>query len=438
MEYLDKAVLLLSCIIEVYILFDFFDNFFERREAFKKYGKVVFLSLIIAGSLFGLNLMVNAYANLFGALILFWIYASLLFSAGIGNRLVYYIILFSIFLGCEFLFVVLLEIPSYFLEQTSIISLSEIPWQVLAMKLLTYILVVIIKQFSNKSRNRMDNKIFIMYLCVPIASLCIMLLTYYSSIDFSERPLMKVIMSACFALMLLGNILIFYAFNRYSEEMSLSMRQELIIIRQDADLSYYNQIQEINEKYKEFIHNTSHYLKTIGELARKNENASILDILRELHVELENNTMNIYSENHVMNAILNEKESQANKVGVLFDIYVEPGALADIVSDADLITMLGNLLDNAIVAAQQGEKEHYVRTRIFMQNEGGFCVVKITNNFAGEIIRSKGGFVSTKKEKEIHGIGIQSVQNTAGKYNGYLECFVEGDIFTAILVLPIK
>ena len=71
-----------------------------------------------------------------------------------------------------------------------------------------------------------------------------------------------------------------------------------------------------------------------------------------------------------------------------------------------------------------------------MQNEGNFCVVKITNNFMGEIIRNENGFVSTKKEKGIHGIGIQSVRNTAEKYNGYLECLIENKIFTAILVLP--
>ncbi len=436
MEYLDKAVLLLSCMAEIYILFDFLNNFFERKKAFKKYGKVIFISLIITGLLFLLNLMENAYLNLFGVLILFWIYISILFYTDLGNRLVYYIIIFSIFWGCEFLFVILLGIPSYFLEQTSIINLSEIPWQMLAMKLLTYILVAIIKQFSNKSKMRMNNKIFIMYLCVPIASLGIMVLTYYSGMEFSGRIFMRLIMSACFALMLLGNILIFYAFNRYSEEMSVSMCRELTITKQNADLSYYVQVQEINEKYKEFIHNTSHYLKTIGELARKNKNTNILDILHELNIELENSAMAVYSENHVMDAILNEKEAQAKKMEILFDVYVEPGTHMGSVADVDMITMLGNLLDNAIRAAKQGEKEHYVKVRIFMQNEGSFCVVKIINNFGEEIIKNENGFVSTKKEKGVHGIGIQSVQNTAERYNGYLEYFVEKEVFTAILVLP--
>lgn len=436
MKYLDKAVLLLSCMVEVYILFDFFENFFERKQVFKKYRKVILISIITAGMLFLINLMRNTYMNLFGVLILFWLYVSLLFCTSLGNRLVYLVIAFSIFWGCEFLFVVLLEIPSYFFQQTSIVKLSEIPWQMLTMKLLTYILFVIVKQFSDKSKKRMSDKIFIIYLCVPVANLGIMLLTSYSGMEFNERLPMRALMSLCFALMLIGNILIFYAFNQYSEEMSISMRQELTIIRQKADLSYYAHVQEMNEKYKTFIHDTSHYLKAIGELARKKQNDSILDILCELNVELENSAMTVYSDNHVMNAILNEKDAQCSKEGIPLDVYVEPGTHMGRVNDADMITMLGNLLDNAICASGQGQEEHVVKVRIFMQNEGSFCVVKITNNFEGEIIRSENGFVSTKKEKGIHGIGIQSVKNTAEKYNGYLECFVEAEIFTAILVLP--
>ncbi len=436
MEHLDKAILLLSCMVEVYILYDFFNNFFERKKTFEKYRKVIIVSIIIAGMLFSLNLMKNTYANLFGVLILFWIYISIIFCVGLGNRLVYFIIAFSIFVGCEFLFIVLLEIPSYFMEQTSIVNLSEIPWHMLTMKLLTYILFVMVKQISNKSKKRMSNKIFIIYLCVPIANLGIMLLTFYSGMDFNKRLPVRALMSACFALMLVGNILIFYAFNKYSEEMSISMRQELTIIRQNADLSYYGHVQEMNERYKAFIHDTSHYLKTIGELARKKRNDCILDILCELNVELENSAMAVYCENHVINAILNEKVAQCSREGVQFDVYVEPGTHMDRVSDADIITMMGNLLDNAICASGQGQKEHYVKIRLFMQNEGNFCVVKITNNFMGEIIRNENGFVSTKKEKGIHGIGIQSVRNTAEKYNGYLECLIENKIFTAILVLP--
>lgn len=321
MQYLDKIVLLLSCMVEVYIIFEFFKNFNKRKEIFKKKRKV-------------------------------------------------------------------------------------------------------------------NNKIITMYICVPIANLAIMLLAYYFGIEFNGEYPMRVFVSMCFALMIIGNILVFYIFNRYSEEVNTNIEHELKIACQNAELSYYAHIQETNEKYMEFIHNTSHYLKAIGELAKKNQSDSILDILCELHVELEDSALSLWSENPIINAILNEKEAQCSKMGVSFDAYVEPGTHMGNVSDMDKITMLGNLLDNAICASIQGQEDSFVKICIFMQNKGSFCVVKITNNFEGEIKRNENGFISTKKEKGIHGIGIKSVNNTAENYNGYLECFIEENIFTAILILP--
>ena len=74
--------------------------------------------------------------------------------------------------------------------------------------------------------------------------------------------------------------------------------------------------------------------------------------------------------------------------------------------------------------------------RIYSENDGCFNILKIKNYFAGEVITTASGFVSTKEEQGIHGIGIKSIENTAEKYNGYLECFVEEQLFMAVLVLP--
>jgi len=114
---------------------------------------------------------------------------------------------------------------------------------------------------------------------------------------------------------------------------------------------------------------------------------------------------------------------------------VEPGTALTGISDADMITMLSNLLDNALRAVKDTE-DKLIIVRIYSENEGYFHIIKIENHFTGTILNTDSGFISTKKEKGIHGIGIKSVENTAEKYGGYLECFVEDKLFTAVLVLP--
>ena len=107
--------------------------------------------------------------------------------------------------------------------------------------------------------------------------------------------------------MLFGNIFVFQAFNRYSEALYTSAEQKLLISRQMMDLEYYSQVQKLDDKHRAFIHDISHYLKTIGELARENKNSNIISILQDLNIQLENSVLSIYCNNPVVNSILSEK-----------------------------------------------------------------------------------------------------------------------------------
>ena len=61
MIWFDKSVMLLGCIVEVFLLFDYFRNFFEFRLK-KKTISIIFIVTCFA--LFGINLIGNATVNL--------------------------------------------------------------------------------------------------------------------------------------------------------------------------------------------------------------------------------------------------------------------------------------------------------------------------------------------------------------------------------------
>ncbi len=433
MEWLDSIMLIISCIFEIYIYYDFFCAFFEFREEnhimYKKIGYGI-LSII---SLFIVNSYGNSYINLLGFVTIIWLYCLIMFQASLGSRILYFLIALFVGSGCEFLFATLSGVSS---KESSVVSLSDIPWQVMTMKLLTFVLFTVIKQFFGSSKKKMDVKNFMYYLCIPVASIAIMLLTYYSGLDFCVEMKTRIFLSASFVLMLCGNIFIFHVFNRYSEELYINAEQKLIISRQEMDLQYYNQVQKLDSQYQKFIHDITHHLKTIGELAKENQNNNIVSILQDLNIELENNALAIYCNNPVVNAILSEKKSIAEKNFIDLDIYVEPAVTFRGVCDSDIITMLSNLLDNALQAAKEAEIKK-IDVRIYTENEGYFHFVKIKNYFSGVVRATKSGFKTTKKENGIHGIGLKSVESAAEKYQGYLECFVEDNLFTAILVLSV-
>ncbi|RKI26562.1 GHKL domain-containing protein [bacterium 1xD8-6] len=435
MGYLDIIILFLSCVFEIYIYDDFFCAFSEFRSDNQTLGKRFFFGLLAVICLLAVNTYGTSYINILGFVIIVWIYCVLVFRANFGTRIIYFLIAILVGMGCEFLFSTLLSLPLYIDEQYSLIHLSDIPWQLFTMKLLTYVLFVIIKRFFRTSKNTINNRIFLYYLCIPIASIAIMILTYYSGIVSSVSIITQISLSISFALMLFGNISVFRAFNRYSEELHINAEQKIIITKQAIDLQHYVQVQRLGVQYQEFVHNISHYLKTIGEFAKENKNYNIISILQGLNIELENNVLATYCDNSVVNAILSEKKSMAEKNNLDLDIYVEPGIDLMGISDIDIITMLSNLLDNALRAAKDADDKSII-VRIYSGNERCFQIIKIVNHFTGIILNTDSGFISTKKEEGIHGMGIKSVENTVEKYDGYLECFVEDNLFTAVLVLP--
>ena len=213
--------------------------------------------------------------------------------------------------------------------------------------------------------------------------------------------------------------------------------KKMIIVKQEAELIHLHEVIQKNEKQQEIFHDTVNYLKTIDKLAKAGQSDKITDILNELNTEIEKNLMTSYSSSVVLNALLSEKFIYAKNKNVVLDILVEPDICIDSLQEIDMISMLGNLLDNAIRAAEECVAEKNVKTRIFMQNNRNILVIKVVNNYCGEIQMKNGKILSTKKEKGMHGLGIKSVVHTAEKYDGYLDFFIENKKFISILILPI-
>ena len=172
-------------------------------------------------------------------------------------------------------------------------------------------------------------------------------------------------------------------------------------------------------------------------MAYERKNDEICKVVDKLNGKLNREELCEYSSHKMLNIILSEYSMKAKNAGVGFDVYVEPGCILNHVQDVDLITMIGNLLDNAILAASKKKKDFSVMVRIFMQKDGKLCVIKVVNDFAEELKEVRGRLISTKKEAGVHGIGLSSVSKIAEQYSGYLEHYISDEKFNAVVVLAV-
>lgn len=437
METLDKIIMFIGCIIEIYLIFDYFYNFFPIKEKWTK-RNVWLVASGVSLLLFAINLFKNGFLNLVAIPILLWTFVTLIFESGLGVRLGYFITAYAVMIGVEFLYLIMSETTLRVVASNGLVPFSQYAWQLIFIKFLNYIIFAMLKQTSGRAKRRLSNRMFVVYMCLPVCTIGCMITIFYSGVDFSDKFVPKLLMTIFFVCMLLGNILVFYAFQRYTEGLYEENEHKVEIMHQKAEIYRLNQIVEMNDNYKEMVHNTSHFLKVIGEMAAEKQNEEIYDLIKKVDKSFEKSMITVYSNNEILNALLSENETKAKKNGVKFDAYVEQGTNLEHISDMDMISMLGNLLDNAVTAASKKVQDALVKVRIFMQNDGSICVVKIVNDFDGKLVKKNGKLITTKTDSGLHGIGISSVERTAEKYGGYLEYYIEENRFVSVLILPSK
>lgn len=433
MDWLDRIIILVSCIMEVFILYDYFKNFFDLRARWSK-KEILAVCTIVCLSIFSINIMENGYLNLIAVPIILWLMVLCLFEGTLGVRIGYFVLAYVVMLGVEGLYGTISQVALLNSESSTVVEVSEYTWQFLFVKFLNYIIFAVIKQLAGKRKKYMANKYFWMYLCLPASTIGCMIIVFYSGLDFSENVVRRVLLSAFFVLMIFGNILVFYAFQKYTEGVFENIQQQHLLDRYKKELSHLSQIAEINACNREFMHDIKHYVKVLGNIANEENSERLSEIIAELGGKLEKKSMRTYSSNMILNTLLSEYQTDADKAGINYEVYVEPGVSLETIKDVDLIAIIANLLDNALTAAIKKGKNAGIEVKIF--NNGGNHIIKVENDFVGKLEIQEGKLMTTKTDSKMHGIGVDSIRHTAAIYGGGMEYYADDKKFTAVVTLP--
>ncbi len=435
MEVLSKCILLFMNVIELYIFLSFMGSFLEYRKWFgeRKYRIIIVYTIALMLN-YGTNLLENTVLNIVSSLICFFVITCILFEGSNLSKILYVIISCMIIMMCEFIYAVISgDFKGDRTKQAELMQVS--PWQLISMELLKYIIFFVIRQFASKRERRLDKKWIGIYVLILLSNLMFMMVIVYSEMDFTKRLYAQIAITVCFGTSVVGNIALFYLFQRYSETLYSEMQKELYIQKQNASIKHYQVLEEANNRYAEFRHDINHYLLAIGELAVSGENEKIAGILEELHVQMNDHVRMIYSRHLVINAMLSEKVGECEQADVKMIINVEPLLDVKRLSDAEWIAVLGNLLDNALRAADNCE-EGRIDVNIFMQNDNEYLVIKIGNTYEGQLQRKGRQLLSTKKGEGEHGIGLRSVRKIVEKHGGMMKRSEENQYFEVLILIP--
>ncbi len=192
-----------------------------------------------------------------------------------------------------------------------------------------------------------------------------------------------------------------------------------------------NEIQNMYRQVRGWRHDYRNHIQNMKIQLKEGNYNGLAGYLSELEDDLDTVDTVVKTGNVMADAILNSKLNVAEKLNVRLNVKASlPEELP--VSDVELCSVLGNMLDNAVEACRAlPEEERFLR--VYIGRLKGQLYLSVQNS-AGRVRKEKGFYLSTKEGE--HGYGLFRIDRIAKKYGGYVNRQNEEGIFATEIMIP--
>jgi len=200
--------------------------------------------------------------------------------------------------------------------------------------------------------------------------------------------------------------------------------------QQERYLQSKHDIDVVNSKY----HDLKHYIHAIRAEADPEARAGYVDQLESSIRGYETSALETGSP--VLDTILASKIRQAERSSVTLTCVADGNAVA-FMDPMDLVTIVGNAIDNAIEATSSLRTPEQRLVRLAIYRQGEFAMLRFENYFEGSVDVVDGLPRTTKARALQHGYGLKNMRETAERYGGSLTARAEEDWFVVRTLIPV-
>ena len=394
-------------LIEGAIAFEFLESINPSRKKLKNFFIITVSYMIMCG--INLWLDYNFFINLTTLITFHLIFNKALYKNKLGLSMVNSG-LFAVFV-CAGEYVSLLMLSVF--SDKDVYAILEIPSMYIIMivfsKSILFIGMKVVSMIFNKIA--LKQGISVITFIFPISLLVIMSAIVASSRYVVYSDLTKILFSGASFFMITAVIVTCILQQREAER-----EQELIELRaikqnQETDNKYFEILEHQNKNLMMYAHDTKNHLIAIRSLT---DDEKIISYIEKLTDGINKYSKLASSGNHSLDVIINKYITECEIKNVKFTYDIKKSNLFNI-EIYDMVTILGNLLDNALEAAETS-KEKFIHLQTERKN--GYDIVTIKNSCDKKPQTDGDKLKTTKTNKRFHGLGIKSIKTALKKYNG--------------------
>lgn len=282
--------------------------------------------------------------------------------------------------------------------------------------------------------NILDKPYFYLYVLVllPVQLMALLNIVFFASQTntFSERYLNLFI--AVFSL-----IIVFIT--------ALSMgaiKRISILIEKESEArnaaETIRQLDKLIQAIRKTRHDYNHHVQTIYGLLEVNAYEMARDYIRKLHLNIITPAQLVKTDNPGITALLYAKAGLAEAKGLNFDLQVDCSLKEIPLTTMEMNSLLGNLLDNAIEAADEKGEGETVRLEISTELGQYQFIVANTGNPIPQQTLSQIFEENFTTKGQNRGLGLTIVQEITEKYSGTIEVNSTKDETIFTLLIPMK
>lgn len=245
----------------------------------------------------------------------------------------------------------------------------------------------------------------------PVCSIVILVAFWTISSNYELTGTLDIVITVSSVAILLAIILTYAFYGKTTRELDELYKAQKETERINTDIAYYSILDKQNDKLKTFIHDEKNHLTVIKSLA---DNEEVNEYIDKIYGEIAHHSMFGNTKNKMLDLMINKYQYICETERIEFYVSIKTANLLFIESP-DLISMLGNLLDNAVEAAKNSTER---KIDLSINRVNGLDILTCTNSCdtspqaTGKILKT------TKNDDGVHGLGVRSIKSVVKKYKG--------------------
>lgn len=203
--------------------------------------------------------------------------------------------------------------------------------------------------------------------------------------------------------------------------------QALLDSQRDQYLTTKRAIDEVARRH----HDMTHAIQAIRAEADPELRSRLVD---DLEQSIQGPGTRFRTGSQVLDTVLQAKALSAREHGIEI-ACVADGALLEFMQPLDVVTIVGNALDNAIESAGRLEDPELRSVRLALFAQESFVMLRVENSYDG-VVRRENGRILTRKAEAGHGFGLTSIERTVEEYGGSVSITSDDGWFSLRLLFP--